>query len=32
MEEKNYPVYYKKLSKFIVDKYTYVDEEGYINL
>ncbi len=32
MEEKNYPSYYKKLSKFIVDKYTYVDEEGYINL
>lgn len=32
MNEKNYPEYYKKLSKFIVDKYTYLDEDNLINI
>ena len=32
MNEKNYPEYYKKLSKFIVNKYTYLDEDNLINI
>jgi hypothetical protein len=32
MNKKNYPEYYKKLSKFIVEKYTYLDEDNIINI